>query len=251
MNRKRERFFALLLDTANIEQPKNIVNDARTEATIYIYDEISWWGINAEWFVSQLNTMMDIPTINVRVNSPGGDIFEAIAMQTAMAQHPSNIVVHVDGIAASAASFFIRGANKRVISDGGFLMIHQATSGGYGNAKDLLSVGNALTKIDDSIIESYVKVTGLERDVITDWVSDQTWFGAKESKELGFVDEIFEAEPIENKFDLSAIYKSVPDDVKNARNNEPVVNETEKTEEKTIFDFSANERELELLELDR
>ncbi len=243
MNRKRERCFNLLQGNTKVEQPKNVVNEARSEATIYIYDEISWWGINAEWFVGQLNAIMDVPTINVRVNSPGGDIFEAIAMQTAMAQHPSNIVVHVDGIAASAASFFIRGANKRIISDGGFLMIHQAMSGGYGNAKDLLSVGNALTKIDESIIDSYVKVTGVDREVVKGWVEDETWLSAAEAKEHGFIDEIFEAEPVENKFELSSVFNNVPEAIKS------VVVEDQVQEEEVEEEYDSAEDELELIDL--
>jgi ATP-dependent protease ClpP protease subunit len=243
--KNRKRFFNLLHGGVKVEQPKNIVNDARSEATIYVYDEISWWGINAEWFVGQLNALMDVPTINVRVNSPGGEIFEAIAMQTAMAQHPANIVVHVDGIAASAASFFIRGANKRVISDGGFLMIHQAMSGGFGNAKDLLSVGNALTKIDESIIDSYVKVTGLDHDVVKEWVEAETWLSASEAKEHGFVDDIFEAEPVENKFDLSSVFNHVPESIKNVVVEEPEQEEDPETENK----YDSSKDELELLSL--
>lgn len=246
MNRKY-RFCNLLTGQDRVTMPKNIVNEARTEATVYVYDEISWWGVTAENFVSQLNDLMDVPTINVRVNSPGGDVFEAIAMQTAMAQHPANIIVHVDGIAASAASVFIRGANKRIISDGGFLMIHQAMSGVYGNAKELLSVGKALNKIDKSIINSYIKLTGVDRETVTEWVKAETWFSAEEAKEHGFVDEVFEAEPIKNVFDVGAVYQNTPKSL--IENVVPDVEETEKPVSKYELVVSANARELELVEL--
>ena len=245
--KNKKRFFNLLPGSVKTEQPKNVVNDARSEATIYIYDEISWWGINAEWFVAQINSLSAVPVINLRVNCPGGDYFEAMAMQTAMAQHPSQFVAHIDGMAASAASFFIRGANKRIISDGGFLMIHQAIGGMYGNSGDLISRGNALSKIDDNLIEEYIKVTGLEESQVRAWVEAETWFSAKEALEHGFVDEIVEAAPTENIFDLSG-YKNVPQNLIKDLGNKMKIPGEPKTEPKPKYDMDAIAREIDLAE---
>lgn len=241
MKRKRNRFFNLLDGRQQVEQPKNIVNEAGTEATIYLYDEISWWWLSAEWFVSVINSFLDVPVINVRVNCPGGDYFEAMAMQTAMAQHPATFIVHVDGMAASAASFFIRGANKRIISNGGFIMVHRATGGAYGSGKALVSRGELLLKIDDAIIAGNMKAAGVDEDQATEWVDNETWFGAAEALEHGFVDEVVDAEPLENSFDLKSVFNNVPKNLAVAK---------EKPEEKPKFDFSANLRELELVEME-
>lgn len=249
MKHKFNRFFNLLTGEDRIAAPANFTNENKTESTIYLYDEISWWWNGAEWFVNLLNSMLDIPFIHVRVNSPGGDIFEARAMQMAMAEHPAFITAHIDGIAASAASFFIRGANKRVISNGGFIMIHQGLSGAYGNAQTLLSRGQALEKIDNSLVREYANVTGEDEDQVRAWLEKETWFDAVEAHEHGFVDEVVEAAPVENRFDLSAVYNNVPDRLLNWAPPVPEEPEEPETPVNTfVMDEAARERELELVE---
>lgn len=204
------RFFNLLPGIDTVNNPKTVVNQDQSEATIYMYDEISeYWGISAKGFAREVNEL-NAATIHLRINSPGGDIFEARAIQTLMAQHSATFIAHIDGLAASAMSFLIRGANQRVISDGGFIMIHQAIGGIYGNASELISRGNALAKIDDTLIEEYAKMTGQEEDTIKTWIEAETWFSAKDALEYGFVNEITEASPMDNIFDLSG-YKNTPE----------------------------------------
>ena len=98
-----------------------------TEETLYLYDEIGYWGIDAKQFVEDLNKL-DADTIHLRINSPGGDVFAAKAMQTALMQHDAKVVAHVDGLAASAASVVAMGADEIEMVDGGFMMIHKALS---------------------------------------------------------------------------------------------------------------------------
>ncbi len=210
---KFKRVFNLLNGKKEVQSPKNFISESGNEATIYIYDEIDdWWGINAKDFADELKVLASVQTIHLRINCPGGDIFQARAMQQTMAEHPATFIAHIDGMAASAASFFIRGADKRIISDGGFIMIHKAMSGIYGTGKELVSWGEALKKMDNTLCESYVKVTGLEKEHIENWMDNETWFDSAEALEHGFVDEIVEAAPVENVFDLTG-YKNVPVDV--------------------------------------
>ena len=125
-NRKHERRFFDRLDrkTEPIRISAEVSGD---EATIYLYDEISYWGVNTETFVGELKGIAG-GTIHLRVNSPGGDVFEARTMQTAMKQHPARVVAHIDGIAASAASFIAMAADEIEIAEGAFIMIHNAIS---------------------------------------------------------------------------------------------------------------------------
>lgn len=253
MNKKYlNRCVNLLSGQDRIEQPQNIINEARTEATIYIYDEISWWWLGAEWFVNEINALKDVPEIHVRVNSPGGDYFEAMAMQTAMAQHPANFIVHIDGLAASAASFFIRGANKRVMSKGAFIMTHRAAGGIFGTGKAVISRGEALLKIDEAIIEGNVRAAGVDNETATEWVDNETWFSAEEALKHGFVNEVIEAEPVENTFDLSSVYNNVPDSIVNVKPEpepEPEPKDPEPDGEQWQELLAKNQKELELLEL--
>jgi len=183
------------------------------EATIYLYDVIvndDWLGgITPLTFAKELVAITD-PIIHLRLNSPGGDVFAARAMQTAMNEHASKIIVHIDGIAASAATFLVNQADESIISKGGMLMIHNAWSIAMGNAKDFTDMANLLNKIDDSIVTDYVAKTGKSKQQIIDWMSNETYFSDQESVDFGFVDKIAESSP-KNKidWDLSA-YKKLP-----------------------------------------
>lgn len=219
----------------------NSLSSDGEEGTIYIYDEIDqWWGVSAKSFLKEIDALKTAKLIHVRVNCPGGDIFEARAIQMAMVNHPAKFIVHIDGMAASAASFLIQGADSRIIADGGFLMIHRATSGLWGNGDELLSWGEALNKMDASLCESYVKVTGQDKKQIQEWMDKETWFSSAEALEFGFVDEIVQAIPVKNEFDLS-IYNHVPGHLTAAKK------EGSKPESK--YDMDAIARQIRLAEV--
>ena len=87
----------------------------QSDADIYIYDEIGFWGVTAKQFISDLNALGDITHINLHINSPGGDVFEGIAIFNALKTHGASITVYVDGVAASMASVIAMVANGAVI----------------------------------------------------------------------------------------------------------------------------------------
>lgn len=173
----------------------------------------------------------------MRINSPGGDVFAAKAMQTAIMQHDSKIIAHIDGLAASAASVIAMGADEIEMVDGGFLMIHKALSlfdvFGYfndDNLKDLSSEiskeRKLLAKVDDSIAADYAKRSGKAPDEIKSKMADETWFDADEALEYNLINRIYEGEAIENKYDLS-IYGKAPERLQ-AQIDEPTKREMEK-----------------------
>lgn len=199
----------------NPKTSKIRVQTSDCQATVYVYDVIDdWWGIDAESFVREVNGL-DVDTLNIRINSPGGDVFTARAMQTALAQHPAHVVVHVDGLAASAATFLAMGANEVRISEGAFFMIHQGWSFVVGNANELRSQAALLDVVDDNIAHEYAKRTGLDYDTITKMMADETWMIGQQAVDNGFADRLADiitgTEPlIENRvFDLSA-YRHPP-----------------------------------------
>ena len=144
------------------------------EATLYLYDVIVsddyWGGISAEKFVKELNAL-DAPTIHLR------------------------IVAHVDGYAASAASFVAVACDEVEIAPGGFFMIHKAWTFTAGNADDLLHTAEMLEKLDASLVDTYAKKTGCTPEEIAGWMKAETWFSAGESVERGFADRVAEAAP--------------------------------------------------------
>jgi len=190
------------------------------EATLYIYDVIVsdeveaeyWGGVAPESFIKTLNEIT-ANVIHLRINSPGGSVFAARSMEQALREHPANIIVHVDGYAASAASFLAMAADEVVMNQGGFLMIHKANTVAYGNTDDLISTADLLEKIDNSLVTTYQNRTKQEPEQIKQWMAAETWFGADEAIALGFAERIDEGVKAENKsWNLSA-YEHAPENL--------------------------------------
>lgn len=187
----------LQLIKQNIEladSPKlTVVNTSDTEATMYLYDVIDeFWGVSAAEFNKELIALTG-KTVHLRINSPGGDVFAAEAMATMIKQH-GDVVAHIDGYAASAATRIASAAKTVQIAEQGFYMIHNAWTLAYGNKNDLRDTANLLDKVDQSIIADYMKKTGKTRDQIQEWMNAETWFNAQEALDNGFVDSIFTGE---------------------------------------------------------
>lgn len=201
---------------------KREIQNKQSEATVYLYGDIGgWFGIDHQEWVKEFNAI-DAGTIHLRIDSDGGDVFAARAMQTAIKQHPANVIAHIDGLAASAASFLAMGANEVEIVDGGFIMVHKALSGidifGYFNEDDMRQVIEDLTneiklhgKINESIAADYAKKSGKTVAEASAWMnSGGTWFTAQEAKDAGLVDRIYDGEPVQGSYDLS-IFDNVPE----------------------------------------
>lgn len=205
---RQNRILQLLRD--NLAAPRSFeVKAEGDEATIYLYDAIGgWFGLPAGEFVKALNALT-APTIHLRINSPGGDVFEARAIATAVQQHSSKVIAHVDGVAASSAALVAVAAREVEMSEGAFFMIHQAWAVAMGNAEDMLQMAGLLEKADASIAADYMKKTKKPKQQILDWMAAETWFTAQEAKDAGFVDRIAEAQAVENRWKLAA-YANAP-----------------------------------------
>ena len=220
------------------------IENKQDGATVYLYGAIGgWFGIDHLEWIKDFNAIDD-KTIHLRIDSDGGDIFAARAIKTAIMQHKSKIIAHIDGMAASAASFLAMGANEIEIVDGGFLMIHNASSLldilGFFNADDLDELIADLVKerdlhdkINESIASDYVKRSGADLKDVLQWMNNETWFTAKEALENNLVDRIYDGEPIEGKYDLS-FFNNVPDELKRRsktkNEEEPEYNDKRKAE---------------------
>ena len=171
--------------------PQKAKAEESGEATLYLYDVIVsddyWGGVAAEAFVKELNATA-APTIHLRINSPGGEVFAARAIEAAIRNHPARIVAHVDGYVAVAC-------DEVEIAPGGFFMIHKAWTFTAGNADDLLHTAEMLEKLDASLVDTYAKKTGCAPEAIAGWMKAETWFSAGESVERGFADRVAEAAP--------------------------------------------------------
>ncbi|WP_246795634.1 head maturation protease, ClpP-related [Burkholderia perseverans] len=199
----------LLNDNRSAPRKFEVTNTGGDEATIYLYDVItpddSWGGVSAATFVQQLASI-SASTIHLRINSPGGDVFEALAMAQAIREHPATVIGHVDGYAASAATFPAIACDNVVMAEGSMFMIHRASCLAWGTGADLRSTADLLDKIDQTIVTMYAKKTGQGDDDITAWMVAETWFTAEQAVELGFADGMAADGGVENRggWNLSA-----------------------------------------------
>ena len=159
------------------------------EATITIYDEIGMWGCSANEFVSEL-AEIDAKIINVRLNSPGGSVFDGIAIYNAIAEKDAKIIMYVDGWAASIASVIMCAGDEIKISEAAQVMVHKPWSFVIGNDEDMVKEAGILQSLETAIIDIYVARTGGDREEITAWVKAETWFRGKSAVEAGFCDEV-------------------------------------------------------------
>lgn len=168
----------------------SIAKSATADAVdILIYDEIGFWGVQASEFVTAL-AAVDAKTINLRVNSPGGSVFDGLAIYQALAAHPAKIIAHVDGWAASIASVIIMSADTIMIGEAAQIMVHQPWSMVMGPADDMRKEADILDSLEAAIIDVYVARTGGTRDEIAAWVKDETWFKGQAAVDAGFADEV-------------------------------------------------------------
>lgn len=166
------------------------------EATVEIYDfivtssaDVDWYGggVAADAFARELRGL-DVETIHLRINSPGGDVFGGVAMAQAIREQKAKVIAHVDGYAASIASLLTVVADEGVIAPGGMVMIHKAWTIGLGNADDMRATADVLQKIDSDLAEQYAAKAGA-----ADWLAAmaaETWYRADEAVAAGLVDSV-------------------------------------------------------------
>lgn len=186
---KIQNLMQLLRDNAgSARKPLNLVrNEEAAEATLYIYDVIdAWWGVSAQQVAPVVAALDPATTLHVRVNSPGGDVFEGRAIRTALQQFKGKTIGHVDGLAASAATTVVDACDEIEISEGGFYMIHNGWTIALGNRHDMRKTSDLLEKVDGAIVADYAKRTGLDVAQLAQWMDDETWFTADEAVEHGF-----------------------------------------------------------------
>lgn len=169
----------------------SIRNTAEDTTDVYIYDVIGgWFGVEASSFVRELN---DISTsnINVRINSPGGDVYDSIALYNAILVHPANVTVYIDSLAASGASVIAMAGEKVVMMPGSQMMIHDALIYTAGNAAQLREDAAFLDRQSDNIAGFYATKAGGTPDEWRARMLAETWMFAQEAVELGLADEIY------------------------------------------------------------
>lgn len=204
-----------------------IKNESEDLAEISILDEISFWGIDAVDVVNQLEGI-SASTIKVTINSPGGDVFDGIAIFNVLQSSKAKIVVDVIGVAGSIASVIAMAGDQIIMRPNARMMIHNPWTFALGDATDLRSTANLLDNVKDDIITTYRTQSSLSKSKISNLMDDETWMSAEETVENGFATEI---------------YNSSEDDKPDASSFDNKVDT-----ESNLLAADARQRELELLQ---
>lgn len=162
-----------------------------------------WYDDNEEDFIneSRVKSLVGDSTkdIIIKLNSPGGDVFDGIATYNYLKSLDNHITVEVTALAASAASIIAMAGDEIVMCTGSQLMIHEASTITWGNKADHYKTINALESVDSSLISIYVEKAGIERDIVNDWLSGETWFTAEEAIEHGLADRMRDVSEVEQE----------------------------------------------------
>lgn len=204
------KILQLLRDNASREKrPVNMVRNG-ADATLYIYDVIdSFWGIGAKDVVEGIALAGDAKTLHLRINSPGGDVFEARAIIEAIKRFEGKTIAHIDSLAASAATSIALAADEVEMSDGAFFMIHNASGMVWGDKTAMRETADLLEKVEGVIVNDYTTKTGKDEAQIVAWMDAETWFTAADAVANGFVDRLAEtATKAKNTWNLAAFAKA-------------------------------------------
>lgn len=174
--------------TGRVRVPQ-IRNADGDTAEVLLYDEIGFWGTTADQFVRDLKGIT-APAIDVRINSPGGEVFDGIAIYSALAGHPATVTTYVDGVAASAASFIAQAGQTRMIGQYAKMMIHNASGLVIGQAADMRAMADLLDELSGTIADIYAARSGRPAAEFADAMAAETWYGATDSVDAGLADAV-------------------------------------------------------------
>jgi ATP-dependent protease ClpP protease subunit len=197
---------------ANLRAGRNdwyrIENSASGSAQVHIYDEIGFFGVTASDLVKDLAGVSG--DLDIHIDCPGGDVFEAITIYNALQQHKGDVSVYVDGLAASAASFIAQAASpgKLAIARNASMMIHDAFGMGIGNSADMRKLADLLDEQSENIASIYADRSGRPADEFRQAMLTETWYVGQKAVDAGLADQVTAGRETSNSWDLSVFAKT-------------------------------------------
>jgi len=191
---------------------------ANDTAEISIYDEIGFWGVSAASFAQDLKDCgNNLKQINLHIHSPGGDVFDGIAIYNLLKNHPANVTVYIDGLAASMASVIAMAGKEIIMPENAMMMIHKPWGIQGGDAEDMRKYADLLDRVENTLIPAYASKTGKTPEELAEMLSAETWLNGKECVEQGFADKL--AEPLVAMASIKSRkledFEKMPNEIKN------------------------------------
>lgn len=161
-------------------------------------DGLSWLfdDITPKQFKADLDALGDISELRVYINSDGGDVFAGQAIHSMLKRHPANVIVTVDGLAASIASVVAMAGDTVRMPRNSMMMVHNPLTKTIGDAHEHREAAEHLDQVRESIIAAYQEKTGMDHDELIALLDAETWMTAEEAVSMGFADEIEESKQI-------------------------------------------------------
>ena len=185
---------------------KNLGDEA---ADVFVFNEIGFGGITAQAFIDDLRGI-SAGRINLHLNSPGGEVFEGIAIYNSLKEHPANVTVYVDALAASIASVIAMAGDKIVMARHSSMMIHEAHGVAMGDAETMNQMAERLDIVSDQIASIYQeRVPGSKTTTWRNRMRAESWYTAEEAVTAGLADEVGPPSGIKNCFDMTK-FKNAP-----------------------------------------
>jgi ATP-dependent Clp endopeptidase proteolytic subunit ClpP len=185
-------------------------------AEIALFDEIGGWGITARQFAQELASYRDISLIKLYIHSPGGDVFEGMAIYNLLRNHPARVDGEVLGLAASMGSVIAMACDTLIMPENAMMMIHRPWGIQGGDADNMRRYADLLDKVEDTLVTAYTTKTGKSADEIKTMLAAETWLTGAEAVEQGFADQL--AQPLQMAASLTSKrieeFEHMPDKLK-------------------------------------
>jgi ATP-dependent Clp protease protease subunit len=187
------------------------------KAEVLIYEQIGedFWtggGVTAKGFAGILKSLGEVSQIDIRINSPGGDVFQGNAIYDALARHPAKKMVYIDGLAASMATLIAMAGDEIHMAANAMFMIHEPSGVAIGTAEEMLATATLLESLSANAVKTYAERTGREAETIKAQMMAETWFTADEAKAAGFVTHVTPRKQLAAHFDTtSAVFAKAPE----------------------------------------
>lgn len=174
-------------------QGYRVVAKADDEAEIFLYEDVGesfFGGVTAAQFKDNLKQLGDVKHISLRLNSYGGEVMDGLTIYRLLADHKAKVTAHIDGVAASIASVIAMAANKVIISEAGFMMIHNASGLVMGDAKDMRQMADTLDTVTGTLRGVYMARTKRSETEVKSWMDAETWFAGPDAVANNFADKL-------------------------------------------------------------
>lgn len=171
----------------------NIQALANSEAEIYIYDYIGYYGVSAKDFARDLKALGDVSKIKLHINSPGGSVFEGTAIYNLLKDHKATIETWIDGVAASMGSVIALAGDTVHIAENAYYMVHNPSAAAFGDERAMDKTKALLSKVKQTMVALYMGRTGMSAEEISEVMNEETWYVGQEAVDAGFATDTTEA----------------------------------------------------------